>query len=81
MEDKHDEAKNEKHRRHREKQVPVEAQRYQEDRGFGGFRLEQPPILTWVCLSPQAKNALDHMVGGFRVDGQHRPCRYRLCRC
>ena len=26
-------------------------------------------------------NALDHMVGDFRVDGQHRPCRYWLCRC
>ena len=32
-----DEAKKEKHRRPREQQMPVEAQRYQEDRGFGGF--------------------------------------------
>ena len=45
IEDKHDEAKKEKndeakkgkHRRHREQQVPVEAQRYQENRGFDGF--------------------------------------------
>jgi hypothetical protein len=48
IEDKHDEAKKERHRqndeakkekhqRHREQQMPVEAQRYQEDRGFGGF--------------------------------------------
>ena len=26
-------------------------------------------------------NALDHMVGNFRIYGQHRPCRYRLCHC
>ena len=43
IEDKHDEAKNEKHRRHREQQVPVEA-RYQEDRGFQRYREQQVPV-------------------------------------
>jgi hypothetical protein len=44
IEDKHDEAKKEKHRRHREQQVPVEAQRYQEDRGFQRYREQQAPV-------------------------------------
>ena len=54
IEDKHDEAKKEKHprnveakrekhRRHREQQVPVEA-RYQEDRGFQPYREQQVPV-------------------------------------
>ena len=54
IEDKHDEAKKEKHpqndeakrekrRRHREQQVPVEA-RYQEDRGLQRYREQQVPV-------------------------------------
>jgi len=38
-----DEAKKEKHRRHREQQVPVEA-RYQENRGFQPYREQQAPV-------------------------------------
>jgi hypothetical protein len=39
-----DEAKKGKHRRHREQQVPVEAHRYQEDRGFQRHREQQVPV-------------------------------------